>query len=76
MRNEYVSDTFQDCIDSDFNPDIIGIAIDDCYKQGVKDGRLYGFAIGIVTELAITLALANLISYYQKKSKEKAKESE
>lgn len=76
MRNEYVSDTFQDCIDSDFNPDIIDIALDDCYKQGVKDGIPEGFLIGSVTILVITLTMAKLISYYQKKSKEKVKESE
>jgi len=69
MRNipEYVSKAINDVVESDFNPDIIMWAMDDCYTQGLINGRVEGAVIEMIATLTTALCLAKLIIYIKKK---------
>lgn len=43
--NKYVNDLFRDCAESDFNPDIVILALPDAYNTGFVRGLIVGSAV-------------------------------
>ena len=56
--DKFVSDAMNDCAEVDFNPDIVLIALDDCFKEGTSQGFACGFVFGAKVVATGVLGLA------------------
>lgn len=77
--DKFVSDAMDDCSEVDFNPDIVLVALDDCFKEGSSQGFACGFAfgakvagfgaLGLAAGVGIGMAINKAVDKHFKKSK-------
>lgn len=56
--DKFVSDAMNDCAEADFNPDIVLVALEDCFKEGTSQGWACGFVFGAKVVATGVLGLA------------------
>lgn len=70
--DNYVNAAFEDCIESEFNPDIVQLALIDCYEFSKKKG----FELGCLATHAVWLSCLAGLLYSKHKKKILVKKDE
>lgn len=65
--NNYVNAAFEDCIESEFNPDIVQLALIDCYDFSKKKGFELGCLVTHAVWLSCIAGLSCALLYSKKK---------
>lgn len=73
--DKFVSDAMNDCAEVDFNPDTVLGALDDCFKEGLSQGFVFGAKVvatgvlGLAAGAGIGMAINKAVDKHFKKSK-------